>query len=210
MNGESSQAGAFTSYTTSGCCSPGADFLGGSGPKSYWMTSLEDEIDERPPQPASPSAMNAMYTEGCRTALAPSILEPRLSRARPAALRAEEEGLRVLVESVERAVERPRVALQLLDQRIDPRQGLVVERTRRRAELFHARCHAVEGGRALLELAREPADVGKGAARVSDERRDAVGARLKPLGQNGRLARRLLDPRERPADQPAVVLVEQV
>src|SRR5215831_12374985 len=123
---ESSQAGALTSYTSSAWRSAGAEPFAGSGPKSYWVTSGEDEIGERlHPAQARPS-QSATYTERRAIALARPVLEPRLPRARLAARRPEHEGLRVVAERAEHSVERARFALQLLDQRIDPRQGLAV------------------------------------------------------------------------------------
>src|SRR5215467_5288030 len=207
---ESSQAGALTSYTSSAWRSAGVEFFSGSGPKSYWVTSGAEEIGEIPHPAARPSQNSVMYTEGRRIALTGSVLEPRLARPQLAALRPEHEGLRVVVERAEHPVEGARLALQLFDQGVDPRQRLVVERAGSGADLLQAGRHAVEGGGSLLQPAGEPGDVGQRAARVADERGNPVGTRLEPLGERGGLARGLLDADERAPHELPVVLVQQV
>src|SRR5215470_2196209 len=128
---ESSHAGALTSYTSSAWRSAGVEPFAGSGPKSYWVTWGEDENGEKPHEAQARPRQSATYTERRAIALARPVLEPGLAWAGLAALRAENERPRVVLERAEYAVERARFALQLLDQRIDPRQGLVVERARR-------------------------------------------------------------------------------
>src|SRR5262249_10664943 len=164
MEGESSQPGAVTSYTSSDSRRPEA-LLSGIGPKSYWVTSEDDDPGARPPHAASAAAAmhtarQTMYTVRSCIGLARTILEARLARTGLAALRSEDEGLRIVVEGVEHAVEHARVALQLLDQHVDSRQRFLVEGARRDADVVQARRHAIERGRARLQRARQLADIG--------------------------------------------------
>src|SRR5260221_10994531 len=67
-----------------------------------------------------------------------SVLESRLARSGLCSLGAEHETLRILAHGVENAVERARVAIELLDQRVQARQGFVVEGGRRPAYFLEA------------------------------------------------------------------------
>src|SRR5882672_5378778 len=148
----------------------------------------------QPPQ-ARPRATTAIFPGRNLIVLAGSVPESGFSRPGFSALRAEDEALRVLAQRVEHPVERARVALELLDQRVEARQGLVVERVRGDADFVQARRHPVESRRAFLQLARQLAEIGKRAAGVPDQRRKIPGSRLEPLGELRRLARGVLDAR---------------
>src|ERR1700693_6302738 len=74
-------------------------------------------------------------------ALACSVLEPWLAWSGLRTRRAEHEALRVLAQGIQHTVERARVAVELLDQRVEARQGLVVERARGYAHLFETHRH---------------------------------------------------------------------
>src|SRR5260221_8747570 len=113
----------------------------------------------QPPQ-ARPRATTAIFPGRNLIVLAGSVPESGFSRPGFSALRAEDEALRVLAQGVEHPVERARVALELLDQRVEARQGLVVERVRGDADFVQARRHPLEGPRTLLQLARQLAEIG--------------------------------------------------
>src|SRR6266487_1743196 len=134
------------------------------------------------PAQARPSA-NAAIPAPRSIASASSIRESRLARSGLSARGAEYEALRILVQGVEHPVERARVAVELLDQRVETRQGLIAERARGVAHLLQARRHPVEGQRALLQLARERTEVREGAARVSHQQREILGAGPQMLRQ---------------------------
>src|SRR5262252_2256372 len=94
------------------------------------------EIPHAPQTTASATA--AICPVGSLIALAAPVLESGFARSGPAALRAENEALRVLSQGVQHPVEDARLALQLVDQRVDARQRLVAEGVRRNADLFQA------------------------------------------------------------------------
>src|SRR5258706_3304588 len=118
------------------------------------------------------------------------------SRSGLSSRRAENEALRILAHRVENAVERARVAIELLDQGVEARQSFVVEGARGNAYFLEARRHPVEGRGAFFQFAREPAQVGQGAARVAHQRGKLLRAGLQALREGRGLARRLLDAAE--------------
>src|SRR5882672_2443074 len=104
------------------------------------------------PAPARISASAKILPDPRAIALACSILEPRLARSGLRTRCAEHEALRVLAHSIQHPVQGARVAVELLDQRVEARQGFVVERARGNSHLPEARGHPVESLRALLQL----------------------------------------------------------
>src|SRR5438128_11932715 len=121
---------------------------------------------------ARPSANATIRAASRSIASASPVHESRLARSGLSARGAEYEALRILVQGVEHAVERARVAVELLDQRIEARQGFFVERVRGVAHLLQARRHPVKGQGALLQLARKRTEARKRTASVPHQRRE--------------------------------------
>src|SRR5260221_12185355 len=96
-------------------------------------------------RPREPVSTRRFFATSAACASTRSVLESRLARSGLCSLGAEHETLRILAQGVENAVERARVAIELLDQRVEARQGFVVEGARSDAYFLEARRHPVEG-----------------------------------------------------------------